>query len=72
LRQLNPNLRVSNLKEVLGPYRQEDLSQYEEALRRAELSDFRLNYGGNDTNALLRIAREIIAKLTVTAMRMGG
>jgi tetratricopeptide (TPR) repeat protein len=39
LRQLNPTLRVSNLKEVLGPYRQEDLSRYEEALRRAGLPE---------------------------------
>ena len=39
LRQLNPTLRVSNLKEVLGPYRQEDLSRYEDALRRAGLPE---------------------------------
>src|SRR5215831_14865693 len=33
LRQLNPSLRVSNLKEVLGPYRRaEDLARYEEGL----------------------------------------
>ncbi|WFU19639.1 adenylate/guanylate cyclase domain-containing protein [Bradyrhizobium sp. CB3481] len=38
LRQLNPTLRVSNLKSVLGPYRRaEDISRYEEALRRAGL-----------------------------------
>jgi adenylate cyclase len=30
LRQLNPELRVSNLKNALGPYRHEDLSRYEE------------------------------------------
>jgi adenylate cyclase len=36
LRQLNPVLRVSTLKDVLGPYRRaEDLSRYEEGLRRA-------------------------------------
>jgi TolB-like protein len=40
LRQLNPTLRVSNLKDVLGPYRRaEDLSRYEEALRRAGLPE---------------------------------
>ena len=39
LRQLNPVLRVSSLKEVLGPYRAEDLSRYEEALRRAGLPE---------------------------------
>jgi adenylate cyclase len=39
-RQLNPALRVSNLKDVLGPYRHaEDLSRYEEALRRAGLPE---------------------------------
>jgi hypothetical protein len=38
LRQLNPALRVSNLKGVLGPYRHaEDISQYEEGLRQAGL-----------------------------------
>jgi TolB-like protein/class 3 adenylate cyclase/Tfp pilus assembly protein PilF len=38
LRQLNPTLRVSNLKNVLGPYRRaEDISRYEEGLRRAGL-----------------------------------
>jgi adenylate cyclase len=38
LRQLNPTLRVSNLKSVRGPYRRaEDISRYEEALRRAGL-----------------------------------
>jgi hypothetical protein len=36
LRQLNSTLRVSNLKEVLGPYRlAENISQYEEGLRRS-------------------------------------
>src|SRR5262249_27937142 len=40
LRQLNPALRVSNLKDVLGPYRHaEDLSRYEEGLRRAGLPE---------------------------------
>jgi tetratricopeptide (TPR) repeat protein len=38
LRQLNPALRVSTLKDVLGPYRRaEDLSRYEEGLRKAGL-----------------------------------
>jgi TolB-like protein len=40
LRQLNPALRVSTLKDVLGPYRRaEDLSRYEEALRQAGLPE---------------------------------
>ncbi|MBR1286839.1 adenylate/guanylate cyclase domain-containing protein [Bradyrhizobium sp. AUGA SZCCT0177] len=40
LRQLNPTLRVSNLKDVLSPYRHaEDLSRYREALRRAGLPE---------------------------------
>jgi adenylate cyclase len=40
LRQLNPALRVSNLKNVLGPYRHaEDVSRYEEGLRQAGLSE---------------------------------
>jgi adenylate cyclase len=40
LRQLNPTLRVSNLREALGPYRrQEDLSRYEEAMRLAGLPE---------------------------------
>jgi TolB-like protein/class 3 adenylate cyclase len=40
LRQLNPALRVSNLKDVLGPYRRaEDLSRYEEGLRQAGLPE---------------------------------
>jgi TolB-like protein len=38
LRQLNPALRVSSLKHVLGPYRRpEDVARYEEGLRRAGL-----------------------------------
>ena len=40
LRQLNPALRVSNLKDVLGPYRRaEDLSRLEEGLRQAGLPE---------------------------------
>jgi TolB-like protein/class 3 adenylate cyclase len=40
LRQLNPALRVSSLKDVLGPYRRaEDLSRLEEALRQAGLPE---------------------------------
>jgi adenylate cyclase len=40
LRQLNPALRISNLKDVLGPYRRaEDLSRYEEGLRQAGLPE---------------------------------
>jgi TolB-like protein/tetratricopeptide (TPR) repeat protein len=40
LRQLNPALRVSSLKDVLGPYRHaEDLSRYEEALWQAGLPE---------------------------------
>jgi tetratricopeptide (TPR) repeat protein len=40
LRQLNPALRVSTLKDVRGPYwRAEDLSRYEEGLRQAGLPE---------------------------------
>ena len=40
LRQLNPTLRVSTLKDVLGPFRRaEDLSRYEEGLRQAGLPE---------------------------------
>ena len=40
LQRLNPTLRVSNLKHVLGPYRRaEDLARYEEALRKAGLPE---------------------------------
>jgi hypothetical protein len=40
LRQLNPALRVSNLKDVLGPYqRSEDFARYAEGLRRAGLPE---------------------------------
>ena len=38
LRQPNPPLRVSTLKDVVGPYRRaEDLSRFEEGLRQAGL-----------------------------------
>jgi TolB-like protein/class 3 adenylate cyclase len=39
LRQLNPALRVSTLKDMRGPYRAEDLSRYEEGLRQAGLPE---------------------------------
>jgi adenylate cyclase len=39
LRQLHPALRVSNLRDVLGPYRPEDIARYEEGLRRAGLPE---------------------------------
>jgi len=40
LRHLNPALRVSNLRDVLGPYRRpEDLARYEEGLRKAGLPE---------------------------------
>ena len=40
LRQLNPELRVSTFKDVVGPYRRaEDLSRMEEGLRRARLPE---------------------------------
>ena len=40
LRQLNPALRVSNLKDVVGPFRRaEDLARYGEGLRRAGLPE---------------------------------
>jgi TolB-like protein/class 3 adenylate cyclase/Tfp pilus assembly protein PilF len=39
LRQLNATLRVSNLKDVLGPYGAEDITRYQEALRRAGLPE---------------------------------
>jgi TolB-like protein/Tfp pilus assembly protein PilF len=40
LRQLNPALHVSTLKDVVGPYRRaEDLSRYEDGLRRAGLPE---------------------------------
>ncbi|MHC2626137.1 TolB-like protein/DNA-binding winged helix-turn-helix (wHTH) protein [Bradyrhizobium huanghuaihaiense] len=40
LRELSPTLRLSNLKEVLGPYRRaEDVARYEEGLRQAGLPE---------------------------------
>ena len=40
LRQLNPSLRLSTLKDQLRPYRRaEDLSRYEEGLRQAGLPE---------------------------------
>jgi adenylate cyclase len=40
LRQLAPALRVSNLRDTLGPYRRpEDVARYEEGLRQAGLPE---------------------------------
>jgi hypothetical protein len=40
LRELNPTLRLSNFKDVLGPYRRaEDVARYEEGLRQAGLPE---------------------------------
>ncbi|HWW80423.1 MAG TPA: hypothetical protein VNY82_12560, partial [Steroidobacteraceae bacterium] len=40
MRQLNPALRVSTLKDVVGPFRRaEDLSRLEEGLRQAGLPE---------------------------------
>jgi adenylate cyclase len=39
LRQLNPALRVSTLKNLMGPWHAEDLSRFEEGLRRAGLPE---------------------------------
>jgi tetratricopeptide (TPR) repeat protein len=39
LLQLHPALRISNLKDVLGPYQRTDLSRYEEGLRKAGLPE---------------------------------
>jgi tetratricopeptide (TPR) repeat protein len=39
LRQLNPALRVSTIKDLVGPWRAEDLSRYEEGFRRAGLPE---------------------------------
>ena len=39
LRQLNPALRVSTLKNLMGPWQAEDLSRFEEGLRRAGLPE---------------------------------
>ena len=38
-RQLNPALRVSTLKDVVGPWHAEGLSRLEEGLRRAGLPE---------------------------------
>jgi TolB-like protein/class 3 adenylate cyclase len=37
MRRIDPALRVSKLREILGPYRPEGLSRYEEGLRKAGL-----------------------------------
>jgi tetratricopeptide (TPR) repeat protein len=37
--EIDPLRRISNLKDISGPFRSEDLSRYEEALRRAGLPD---------------------------------
>jgi TolB-like protein/tetratricopeptide (TPR) repeat protein len=39
LRQLNPALRVSTLKNLVGPWRADDLARFEEGLRRAGLPE---------------------------------
>src|SRR5262249_640807 len=40
LRQLDPALRVSNLRDIQGPYqRLQDIAQYEEAMRAAGLPE---------------------------------
>jgi TolB-like protein/Tfp pilus assembly protein PilF len=39
LRRVDPGLRVSSLKEALGPYRPQDLARYEEGLRQAGLPE---------------------------------
>jgi len=39
LRQRDPRLRISTLRERLGPYRPEDLAKYEEALRKAGMPE---------------------------------
>ena len=39
LRQLDPSLSIANLREVLGPYRPEDLAKYEAGLRKAGLPE---------------------------------
>jgi TolB-like protein len=39
LRQLDPALRISTLREALGPYRPEDLAEYEAGLRKAGLPE---------------------------------
>jgi len=39
MREIDPTRRVSNLKEVLGPHRPENLARYEEGLRKAGLPE---------------------------------
>jgi tetratricopeptide (TPR) repeat protein len=40
LRQINPELRIANLRGVLGPYRRpEDFAKYEEGMRKAGLPE---------------------------------
>jgi tetratricopeptide (TPR) repeat protein len=39
LLEIDPSRRVSNLKDVSGPFRSEDFAKYEEALRKAGLPD---------------------------------
>src|SRR5262249_27734203 len=40
LQELNPGVRLSNLRSYLGPYRRpEDIARYEEGLRRAGLPE---------------------------------
>ena len=39
LRQLNPAQRVTNLKDMVGPWRRQDLSRLEEGLRQAGLPE---------------------------------
>src|SRR5262249_17068513 len=39
MRQIDPTRSISNLADVLGPYRPEDLAKYKEALRKAGLPE---------------------------------
>ena len=39
LRQLNPTLRIAEIRKALGPYRPEDLAKYEAGLRKAGLPE---------------------------------
>jgi TolB-like protein/tetratricopeptide (TPR) repeat protein len=39
MREIDPALRIHNLKDVLGPYRQEDLARLAEGLRKAGLAE---------------------------------
>ena len=39
LRQALPDLKVSNLRHILGPYGTADLARYEDAMRRAGLPE---------------------------------